>query len=368
VFSSKANSAYTQLVLSHIDEQGYSSPPVLLEHFTSPDRAANIPEFVSAKPTAIKEIREQFIDDVSYVRAGDTYLTANDTAGAIREYRKALELNPQNAVAHSNLGGVLATQGMVAEGKAHLDEAIRLDPQSGSAHYNLGMLLFRQRQIDEAVRHLSLAVELKPETADAQRVLGALLCNQGDVAQGTVHLSEAVRLAPDDATAQYCLGKALVSAGRADEAIRHLSVAVQLEPDNAAAHGLLGQTLFRRQDVGAAISHLSAAVRLEPNDAQMLSDLAWMFATAPTAEVRDGARAVALAQRACELTRYRAVQPLDILAVSYAEAGRFAEAIRTAEQALELAQNAGEEIVVEAIKARIELYKEGKPYRPPHQP
>ena len=368
VFSSKANSAYTQLFLTHIDEQGYSSPPVLLEHFTSPDRAANIPEFVSVKPTAIKEIREQFVDDVSYVRAGDTYLTANDTAGAIREYRKALELNPENAVAHSNLGGVLATQGMVEEGKAHLYEAIHLDPQSGSAHYNLGMLLYRERQIDEAVRHLSLAVEFRPETADAQRVLGALLCTKGNVAQGTVHLSEAVRLAPDDAAAQYCLGKALASAGKADEAIRHLSVAVQLEPDNAAAHGLLGQTLFRRQEVGAAISHLSSAVRLEPNDAQMLSDLAWMFATAPAAELRDGARAIALAQRACALTRYRAVQPLDILAVSYAETGRFAEAIRAAEQALELAQTAGEEAIVEAIKARIELYKEGKPYRPPHQP
>jgi tetratricopeptide (TPR) repeat protein len=368
VFSSKANSAYTQLFLAHIDERGYSSPPVLLEHFTDPDRAANIPEFVSAKPTAIKEIREQFVDDVSYVRAGDTYLTANDTAGAIREYRKALELNPKNAVAHSNLGGVLAAQGMVAEGKAHLYEAVRLEPQSGSAHYNLGMLLFRQREVDEAIRHLSLAVEFEPKTADAQRVLGALLCNQGTVAQGIVHLSEAVRLAPDDAAAQYCLGKALASAERADEAIRHLSIAVQLEPDNAAAHGLLGQTLFRRQEVGAAIGHLSSAVRLNPNDAQMLSDLAWIFATAPTAELRDGTRAIALAKRACELTRYRAVQPLDILAVGYAEAGQFAEATRAAEQALDLAQTAGDEAVVEAIKARIELYKEGKPYRPPSLP
>jgi len=368
VFSSKANSAYTQLFLTHIDQEGYSSPPVLLAHFTSPDRAANIPEFVNVKPMAIKEIREEFIDDVSYVRAGDTYLTANDTTGAIREYRKALELNPRNAVAHSNLGGVLSTQGMVEEGKTHLYEAIRLDPQSGSAHYNLGMLLFRQRQIGEAIRHLSLAVEFEPETADAHRILGALLCNQGSIAEGVVHLSEAVRLAPDNAAAQYCLGKALVSQGKVDEAVRHLSLAVQLEPDNAAAHCLLGQMMFRRQEAAEAIGHLSLAVRLKPNDAQMLSDLAWMLATAPAPELRDGPRAIVLAKRACELTRYRAVEPLDILAVSYAEAGQFAQAIRAAEQALELAQAAGEETVVDAIKARIEVYKEGEPYRPPPLP
>jgi Tol biopolymer transport system component len=61
VFSSKAWSDYTQLCLTHIDENGDSSPPVLLAHLTAPDRAANIPEFVNTSPTAIVQIREQFV-------------------------------------------------------------------------------------------------------------------------------------------------------------------------------------------------------------------------------------------------------------------------------------------------------------------
>ena len=72
-FSSKAYSPYTQLFLTHIDEQGQSTPAVLLEHFTAPDRAANIPEFLNAEPTAIKKIREQFLNDYSFVRAGDAF-------------------------------------------------------------------------------------------------------------------------------------------------------------------------------------------------------------------------------------------------------------------------------------------------------
>ncbi len=61
VFSSKAWSDYTQLCLTHIDANGDSSPPVLLAHLTAPDRAANIPEFVNATPTAIRHIRAQFV-------------------------------------------------------------------------------------------------------------------------------------------------------------------------------------------------------------------------------------------------------------------------------------------------------------------
>jgi hypothetical protein len=63
VFSSKAWSDYTQLCLTHIDENGDSSPPVLLSHLTAPDRAANIPEFVNTDPHAIVTIRAEFVKD-----------------------------------------------------------------------------------------------------------------------------------------------------------------------------------------------------------------------------------------------------------------------------------------------------------------
>ena len=63
VFASKAYSDYTQLCLTHIDENGYSTPPVLLAHLTAPDRAANIPEFVNTHPGAITKIHEQFLND-----------------------------------------------------------------------------------------------------------------------------------------------------------------------------------------------------------------------------------------------------------------------------------------------------------------
>jgi Tol biopolymer transport system component len=81
VFSGKPDSPYTRLYLTHIDAHGDSTPPVVLDHLTSPDRAANIPEFVNADIAAIRQMRQQFIDDVSFVRAAREFLKANDFDG-----------------------------------------------------------------------------------------------------------------------------------------------------------------------------------------------------------------------------------------------------------------------------------------------
>ncbi|MBN2562894.1 MAG: tetratricopeptide repeat protein [Phycisphaerae bacterium] len=368
VFSSKANTPYTQLFLSHIDAEGHSSPPVLLAHFTAPDRAANIPEFVAVGPTAIKTIREQFIDDVSHVRAGEAFMRADDIDAAITEYRRALELNPVNAIAHCNLGGLLSRKGMVEEGAEHLTEALRLDPDSSSAHYNLGMLLYRQRRIDEAITHLSAAVRIKPDLSDAHSMLGSLLCAKGMFREGAMHFSEALRHDPHNAASHYGLGELLARQGRLEEAVRHLSLAVQIEPDYASAHYSLGKVMFSLNRIDESIRHLSLAVQYAPDDSEMLRDFAWILVTAPDPSRRDGARAVQLAKRSCELTKYRQVEPLDVLGVCYAETGQFAEAVRSAEKALQLAIASGNQLVTERIRERIALYKRGMPYQAPGAP
>ena len=76
VFSSKAHSDYTQLYLTRINERGEASPPVWLEHLVAPGRAANIPEFVALPPNGIVKVRERFLDDNSFTRAGNEFFRA----------------------------------------------------------------------------------------------------------------------------------------------------------------------------------------------------------------------------------------------------------------------------------------------------
>jgi len=238
VFSSKRNSPYTQLFLTHIDERGESSPPVVLANFTAPDRAANIPEFVNTTAGAIARIREQFLDDYSYVRSAIMAEFGGDIDTAIAEYRKALELNPNSVHAHQRLGYLLYNvKQQYAEGENHTLEALRLYPNSGLAHYDMGMILRHQKKLDDAARHFASAVRLTPPTfntlgysaAEMNATLGEVWLSQGHVAEAGGVLATAVNLDSKNAKAQYYLALCMAAQGRFDEALEHYPVACSLD-------------------------------------------------------------------------------------------------------------------------------------------
>src|SRR5207249_2388011 len=102
---------------------------------------------------------------------------------------------------------------------------------------------------------------------------------------------------------------------------------------------------------------------LEPNYAPACNNLAWLLATSPRASVRNGVRAVELALRAEQLSGGQNAVFIGTLAAAYAEAGRFAEAITTAQRALRLATAQNNTALANRLGARIQLYQNGSPYR-----
>ena len=104
-------------------------------------------------------------------------------------------------------------------------------------------------------------------------------------------------------------------------------------------------------------------IRACPKDAALLNDTAWILATSPEASLRNGVEAVELAQRAVELSGGQEPAILDTLAAAYAEAGRFAEAVQTAQKAAKLATQQNKQALAESIKARIRLYEAETPFR-----
>ena len=272
VFSSKANSAYTQLFLTHIDEQGRSTPAVLLEHFTASDRAANIPEFLNARPTEIRKIREKFLDDYSFVRAGNEFYRQNEADNAIAEYREALKINPNNIEAHLKMGFLLYNVKKSEEGMAHLEKAIQLDPDNALVHHDLGMALLHQRKYDQAVNHLSEALRRMPQGIDKQYNavdmhynLGLALFYSGDFSRSTVHLSEAVRLSPAEGKLHYDLAVALAAEGKTDDALRHYAKAISIKPSldkSPLIHFLLARRYANEGQLRKAILSAEKALNL----------------------------------------------------------------------------------------------------------
>ena len=327
VFSSKANSPYTQLFLTHIDDQGRSTPPVLLEAFSSPDRAINIPEFVNVKPGAIKRIRQEFVDDESFARAASAALMDGDDDVAAGHYRNALKLNPKNPGAHANLGVILLRKGMLKEAQAQLSKAVEYEPDNAFYQRNMGDVLVREHQPEEAMKYYREALRIDPKYTEVRLNLGLLLLIAGKLEDGTAEFAEAVRLDSGNALAHYHLARTLKRQGKLDQAVSEYRLALELDGDALPA----------------------------------LTDLATIQAASEDRKFRNGAEAVKLAVRACVLTRYRSPQTLDILAAAYAENGQFPEAIRTGREALELARGAKHEELARQIAARLQFYLRGVP-------
>jgi hypothetical protein len=101
---------------------------------------------------------------------------------------------------------------------------------------------------------------------------------------------------------------------------------------------------------------------LKPDYVEALNNVAWILATDREEAVRNGTEAVRLATRACELTGYKEAHVLGTLAAAYAEVGRFAEAVETAQKTCELALAAGKKETADTARARLKLYQAGKPY------
>ncbi|HEY1422522.1 MAG TPA: tetratricopeptide repeat protein, partial [Candidatus Acidoferrum sp.] len=162
--------------------------------------------------------------------------------------------------------------------------------------------------------------------------------------------------------AHFNLGNALLKSGDAEDAVEHFQRALQGEPDFAEAHYSLGTALLQQGRESDALTQFQQAVQLKPDYSEALNDLAWELATAPLPSVRDGNKAVEFAQRADRLTGSNDLDILDTVAAAYAEAHRFEDAVRTAQQAIAFARSSGQESRVAQLTSELALYETGQPF------
>jgi len=334
VFSSKVNSPYTQLFLTHVDEHGRSTPPVLLSQFTASDRAANIPEFVHAGPGAIERIREQFIDDSYYARNGYLSHLRGENEIALREYRESLKLNEENVAAHLGMGDVLRELDRCDEAKAHFLRVIEIEPNSAAAHEGLGRVLGQQGKLQEAV----------------------------------ASYREALRLQPSLFAANFHLGVALLDLHQLDEAKRHLAEAIRLQPTIPHPFCVLGVALSREGKAAEAVAELRRALALEPNLVQAMGELASILATSSDPALRNGKESLELATRADELTHHKDPCVQLVLSEALAETGRFGDAVFMAQRVLQTAAAHGEQGLADSARNHLESYRRGAAFRQSRQP
>src|ERR1022692_2987599 len=150
VFSSKSRSPYTQMYLTYLDADGNASPAILIDNATAANRAVNIPEFVNIAGDGIREIQVPAVEVYKLIDQAVQLENKQEYTQALAIWRKALELDPDDAKSHNDLGVNLYLLGSPEEAFQQLRESIRINPMLVEGHYNLGRFLLQEGHPDQA--------------------------------------------------------------------------------------------------------------------------------------------------------------------------------------------------------------------------
>ncbi|MGP8200264.1 MAG: tetratricopeptide repeat protein [Limisphaerales bacterium] len=280
-------------------------------------------------------------------------------------WSRSLACTTDNAAAHLNLGTALLAGGRVDDAITQYQQALHINPDYADAHFNLGNALRKNGRVEDAIAQYQQTLHINPNYAEARLNLGVAFLAGGRVDDAITQYEAALHINPNYAEARVNLGNALAQKGKLDDAVTQYQLALQIRPDDEVAHVSLGIVLARAGRAGEAISHLQKALQLKPADPEIQNNLAWLLATCPEAPLRDGNKAVELARQANALTGGGNPVVLHTLAAALAEAGRFSEALETAQRALALAAAQSNTRLAGQLQIEMKLYQTGSAFHLP---
>lgn len=239
--------------------------------------------------------------------------------------RHAIACTGENPHARTNLAKAYEQAGRTQEALREYAEVVRLQPDFTYSHYNLATALERAGQPEEALREMGVAITLNPNLPDSEIVMGRILLQKKNPG----------------------------------EALPHFQKAARLDPRNAETHNLVGSVALMGGDSRQAIAEFEEAARLDSANGTYANNLAWILATSSDRSLRDGTRALALAERA---SRQLGEQPviLRTLAAARAASGDFRNAVNTATRAEQLALSSGNAALAESLRRDLSSYRQGK--------
>jgi protein O-mannosyl-transferase len=244
-------------------------------------------------------------------------------------------------------------------------QALRVTQGNYLAHAILGSTYLETGRVDAAKTQWALALQASPGFPMALSGLGGILLREGNTAEAAALFNHTLELFPQHALAHMLLAQLLANQNQLAAAVSHLQEALRTEPNNIEGHRLLAEVYATQKQARALRDEYAQMVRLAPDWPEALNNLAWLLATQPSPELRNGLQAILLAQRACELTHETNVWLLATLASAYAEAGQFSAAVATQENVCRLAAAQGLGPQAEPFQRRLDLYRSGQPYRQP---
>ena len=290
-------------------------------------------------------------------------------------FKRAVAVTKNNGKAHMILSIIYNQQGRTAESRQEFQEArdyyaaIMVPAEGGREQPLAAFMNLQFGQKSElagdkkaALAYYREALRLDPNFAVAHNELGYLLEEAGTHDEALVEYQAVARLRPENPEAHENLGTQLAKMGRFAEALGEYQTATRLSPADPQLIYLTGRALLHCGQTGAAIAAFQNALRLNPNDCPSLVYLARVLAADESPQIRNATVAVTLAEQANRLTGGTQSFVLGTLAMAYAEAGRFEEARKSVQAAIQQNTGGGPEAVSE-LEAQLKTYEAGQPWR-----
>lgn len=294
-----------------------------------------------------------------------TLVRGGDLDAAVAEYRRILEQAPENADARLALAGVLQSRGEYIAAASEYRRILDVDPANAGARYQLGLALARGGDLDGALAAQRRVLELDASARErtlARVEIASILARQGRGEEALRRYDEVLEEDPRMIGALFGRANLLGAQGRYREAARGYRAVLEVDPGFRPARLGEATALVLARDHAAARASLEESLRAAPQDGDVAHALARLLATAPAAEVRDGARALDLAQRI--FAAESSLEHGETVAMAFAELGRFADAAAWQERLLaDARRGAAPMAVLRRLEENLARYRRDEPIR-----
>lgn len=263
----------------------------------------------------------------TFYKRGLAWLKKGDYEKGISDLSNTIDIDPKFAGAYYHRGNALADTGDYDKAISDYTKAIEINSKDGHSYYNRATVWEIKGEYDKALADITKSIEIDPKDSEAYEKRGIIWAITGDYRKATADFKRAIKM----------------------------------DSKRASAYYNRGITWAKRGEYKKAIADITKAIEIAPMSVRANNGLAWIMATCPDKEYRNGIRAVELAEKALKLNEADYV--LNTLAAAYAEAGRFEEAVVSQERAIEKLKEAGSVKDIPEYEKRLHSYRAGKPWR-----
>ncbi len=228
-----------------------------------------------ALASAYQNVQSQRAQMAQYaIQKAAGYLQNNKNDEALKEFRKALAFDPQNATAHTYIGKIYQGQGKLNEAIKEFKSVVQSDPTSVTSRNNLGNAYLQAKQYKEAEKEFKTAAKMDPINPLADYTLGILYSQTDRFSEAETQFNKVAKVSPKDGNVFYALGALLNKMGRSEEAVKNLEKSLVLKKDFPSANFELGSAYSKLGNTDKAQEQLSI---LRTKDTALANDLSFIL-------------------------------------------------------------------------------------------